>query len=264
MTTLSFAREEWKPVHLGEGFTNDFRLEISDFGRVRAFNRLNKGRLLKGSMINGYRIVRLKMFNPRTPESEELIKTLKDDLSRRIKEIGAMRIRLKAKKTPADIKTTLAKQLEVALSELAEKKKAYIAVYGEEMKKRTVYIAPLVHRMVAENFLKPPSPEHTIVAHLDFDKLNNAVTNLRWMTHEENKKHQQLSPLVQADRNKKKQTHLYGSKTAKLTVTKVMYLKKLLNEGVHPKTLAKQFKVTETQIIRIKNNINWASVEPAK
>ena len=50
----------------------------------------------------------------------------------------------------------------------------------------------------------------------------------------------------------------------KLTVTKVMFVKKLLNEGKPVKTLAKQFKVSENQILNIKNNKNWGFVEAAK
>ncbi|MCC6256946.1 MAG: HNH endonuclease, partial [Chitinophagaceae bacterium] len=39
---------------------------------------------------------------------------------------------------------------------------------------------------------------------------------------------------------------------------------KLLNEGKTIASLARKFKVTQTQIIRIKKNENWASVEAAK
>ena len=35
-----------------------------------------------------------------------------------------------------------------------------------------------------------------MVAHLDYDKLNNRTTNLKWMTPDENYKHQQNSPYV--------------------------------------------------------------------
>ena len=42
-----------------------------------------------------------------------------------------------------------------------------------------------------------------------------------------------------------------------------MLLKKLLNEGKSMKQLAKQFKVTTTQILRIKRGVNWAEVDAA-
>ncbi|MFN8247167.1 MAG: NUMOD4 domain-containing protein [Ferruginibacter sp.] len=264
MNTLSFAREEWKEVHLGEGFVNDFRLEVSNFGRIRAFNKINKGKILKGSMINGYRIIRMKMFHARNPESEARLKEMQASLSLLFKEVVAIRKELRNNKISPEQRADWQKKLEEAVSLQESRKKEYMVVYNQDLKSRTHYYAPLVHRLVAEYFIPRQSEEHTIVAHLDFDKLNNVVTNLKWMTPQENSSHQQLSPHVQADKEKKKQTVLYGPRTGKLTVTKVMFLKKLLNEGVSVKKLAKQFKVTETQIIRIKKNQNWSSVEAAK
>ncbi len=42
-----------------------------------------------------------------------------------------------------------------------------------------------------------------------------------------------------------------------------MLLKKLLNQGKPIKQLVKQFKVTDTQIFRIKRGENWADIEAA-
>jgi hypothetical protein len=50
----------------------------------------------------------------------------------------------------------------------------------------------------------------------------------------------------------------------KLTTTKVMLMKKLINEGKENKQLVKIFKVSETQIIRIRKGENWGGVEAAK
>lgn len=48
-----------------------------------------------------------------------------------------------------------------------------------------------IHRLVAEAFI--PNPEHlNEVDHIDTDKNNNIVTNLRWVTHSEN----HLNPLT--------------------------------------------------------------------
>jgi hypothetical protein len=52
-----FPGEQWKTVWFDFEFTNDFRLEVSSFGRLRTFNKVSDGNLIKGSMINGYRIV---------------------------------------------------------------------------------------------------------------------------------------------------------------------------------------------------------------
>ncbi len=57
---------------------------------------------------------------------------------------------------------------------------------------------------------------------------------------------------------------IHYSKATKLTVTKVMLLKKLLNQGKPMRMLVKQFKITDTQILRIKRGENWADVQAAK
>ena len=55
------------------------------------------------------------------------------------------------------------------------------------------------------------------------------------------------------------------SKNNKLTVTKVMLLKKMLNQGRKTVTqLAKQFKLSDMQIIRIRRGENWSSVPAAE
>jgi hypothetical protein len=46
----------------------------------------------------------------------------------------------------------------------------------------------LVHRLIAESFI--PNPENKpVVDHIDFDKSNNHIKNLRWFTHKENSNH---------------------------------------------------------------------------
>lgn len=49
---------------------------------------------------------------------------------------------------------------------------------------RTVF--RLVHRLIAETFL--PNPENLpVVDHIDENKANNKVSNLRWCTHQQNR-----------------------------------------------------------------------------
>lgn len=47
------------------------------------------------------------------------------------------------------------------------------------------YITKLVHRIIAEKFIPNPSGLKT-VNHIDFDKTNNDIDNLEWMTTKEN------------------------------------------------------------------------------
>ena len=264
MNTISFAREAWKQVILGEGFNNNIRLEVSNFGRIRSYNKINNGKLMKGSMINGYRIIRIKLFRPRNIEATQYLKDEQAKLTVQSKNIKALQKLIDHKAAPIAERISLKLKLEKETVLFQKNKKAYDILYNEDAKKRTFYYAALVHRLVAENFLPAPSAEQTIVTHLDHDKLNNQVSNLKWITEMEKNIFQQSSPLVIAERKKRKQSGLYTASNYKLTLTKVMFLKKLLNEGKPVRNLAKQFKVSETQIMNIKNKVSWGYVEAAK
>ena len=79
--------------------------------------------------------------------------------------------------------------------------KALSKALAKNTKKRTINYHSLIHRLVANYFLPKPSPNKTIVAHVDFNKLNNSVNNLIWMTPEVNYAHQVNSPYVVAEIN---------------------------------------------------------------
>lgn len=54
------------------------------------------------------------------------------------------------------------------------------------LSKDKIFKSVLVHRLVAQTFLKDSWFEGAEVDHIDGDVLNNSVENLRWVTHEEN------------------------------------------------------------------------------
>lgn len=56
-------------------------------------------------------------------------------------------------------------------------------IVGLRMKRKRQ--SKYVHRLVAEHFLEKPSGKD-LVNHIDYDKSNNAVTNLEWCTQLEN------------------------------------------------------------------------------
>ena len=58
--------------------------------------------------------------------------------------------------------------------------------FADDSKSRTIHWHALNHRPVAEYFVHRPSEQHTVVAHIDYEKLNNWHTNLVWMTTAEN------------------------------------------------------------------------------
>jgi len=103
-----------------------------------------------------------------------------------------------------------------------------------------------------------------LASHLDFDKKNNHVSNLVWMTREENAEHQKKSPVVIREKEQRKfKVRNENTKVYKLTSTKVMLIKKKINQGVSLRKLSKTFKVTETQLLRIKRGENWGHVPAA-
>lgn len=118
-----------------------------------------------------------------------------------------------------------------------------------------------LHKIVAEYFLDKPQEDQTYVLHLDYDKRNNKITNLKYANKEEMVKHQFDSPFV-IERKKRKKEDLYEGH--KLNVNKVRLIKKMIfdpNRKTRMKMIAKQFNISEMQLYRIKNGENWSHVK---
>lgn len=112
-----------------------------------------------------------------------------------------------------------------------------------------------VHKLVAEHFLD--KGDGVYVIHLDYDKKNNRVENLKWATKREKELHQFSNPEFQRIMSRN------VPKTAKLTETRVKLIKRKLNDPnrkTRLKILAKQFGVSEMQLHRIKTGENWGYV----
>lgn len=108
----------------------------------------------------------------------------------------------------------------------------------------------LIHRLVAEYFLKRPSPQHKFVIHLNNKKDDNYVHNLKWTTIKEQQEH-----VIKNRRDK----HLGNYK---LTEERVRLIKrKMLTGKTRLKIIAKQFGVSDMQIHRIKTGENWGHVK---
>ncbi len=247
------AEEVWKPVIFDFEFTNNCRFEVSNWGRVRSFNKVSDGRILKGSMTEGYKVVRLKLYNPRNEETQQKFDELKKELSKLYKR---RREKIKNVDHPDSIEY-ISKLIEVKKKELSKK-------LERNLKSRTINHHFLVHRLVATYFLPEPKPDETIVGHLDFDKLNNEASNLKWMTLEENAIHQSKSPNVIAEKKWRKYKKKPRQTGLKLTSTQVMHIKLLLKRKRPVKQIARQFKISEMQVWRIKSGENWAHVKIAE
>ncbi len=117
--------------------------------------------------------------------------------------------------------------------------------------------AILIHRAVAEAFLKKPSPKHTFVLHLDYNKKNNHVSNLKWATQKEQVEHIKKSPYVIMA---KKKRMVVGHHSKMLDAKGVKKMKEMIWDPNRKKTLgqiAKQFKVSEMNVYRIKSGEFW-------
>ncbi|MEO8710499.1 MAG: HNH endonuclease [Parafilimonas sp.] len=248
-----FPGELWTNVRFDFEFTNDYQLEVSNFGRLRSFNKISDGDLVQGSMINGYRIIRLKFFIQRDEKVQARLNNLQ-------KQVTKLTAKLKAQIENGDSKKDIqeTRLLLLTLKRNLQKK------FKDDTQSRTINYHSLIHRLVADYFLPKPKASQTVVAHLDFNKLNNRVDNLKWMTPEENYAHQQKSPYVIKEKQQRSLGFRSNTKVAKLTVTKVMLLKKLLNQNKPVRQLVKQFKITDMQVYRIKRGENWKNIPAAK
>lgn len=119
-----------------------------------------------------------------------------------------------------------------------------------------------VHKLVALYFLEAPTKDDAFVIHLDCNKSNNFVQNLKWATREETYTHQQTNPLVLEGRERIKGR--CKTEGHKLNATQVMRLKKKLldpDRKTKLRIIAKQFGVSEMQLHRIRKGENWAHIE---
>ena len=73
-----------------------------------------------------------------------------------------------------------------------------------------ITISKHVHRLVAESFLDKPNDEKCWVDHIDGNRSNNNVDNLRWVTPSENAMAYGYKSRIKNKRRKVKATHLDG------------------------------------------------------
>jgi hypothetical protein len=120
-----------------------------------------------------------------------------------------------------------------------------------------------IYKLVAEYFIPKTSPEQEYVIHVDFNRSNDFVNNLKWATLEEKRAHIKKSPHV-IEAKKKLIEHNIRSDGHKLTESQVILLKKKLldpNRKVRLKILARQFGVTEMTLHRIRTGENWGHIK---
>ena len=118
-------------------------------------------------------------------------------------------------------------------------------------------------KLIAAYFIPKTSDDQVYVLHLNRKRDDDDYRNLKWATREEMLAFGKQSPFViQAKKNLLE--HNLKSDGRKLTVTKVMLIKKLLakpEQRTRLKMIAKQFGVSEMQIRRIKSGENWGHIK---
>ena len=118
-----------------------------------------------------------------------------------------------------------------------------------------------VHRLLADNFIPKDSEEQTHILHLDYNRGNNNLENLKWGTQKEHLEHHRKNPRVIEGRKKRNAKSL--GKGHKLTEARVVLIKKKIfdpNRKTKLKLIAKMFGISEMQLHRIKSGENWGHV----
>ncbi len=114
--------------------------------------------------------------------------------------------------------------------------------------------ARYVHKLIAEHFLE--KNDGVCVIHLNYDKADNRIENLKWATKREKELHQFSHP------NWEKVIKKRSLSIAKLTPGRVKIIKRQLkNDRTRITMIAKRFGVSDMQIHRIKTGENWGSVK---
>lgn len=103
-----------------------------------------------------------------------------------------------------------------------------------------------VARLVAEAWHGPPPDECAQAAHLDGDPLNNCVENIAWK-----------SPKANNADKLKHGTHQAGEKHPRVKLT-ASQAAEIRGSTQPSRTLAAEYGVSQSQIVRIKNGARWA------
>ena len=116
------------------------------------------------------------------------------------------------------------------------------------------------HQAIGASFLKKHSPKCKFVIHLDHNKANNDISNLKWATKDEQVEHSKKSPYVLQAAARKVYT---GATARKLDEKKVIALKKEIwnpKRKASLKQIAAKDGIAEMNLYRIKNGELWFHV----
>lgn len=123
-----------------------------------------------------------------------------------------------------------------------------IVSVGQGTKRR----ARFVHRLVAEAFIPNPHnlPE---VDHIDRNRMNNSIENLRWISSYENKVRTPFET-----RSKTHKGELNGR--ARVTEKDVLHIRELYKNGISQSEIAKSQGIGWSTVHNIVNNYTWKDI----
>lgn len=104
-----------------------------------------------------------------------------------------------------------------------------------------------VHRLVATTFITNPSNKPQ-VNHIDGNKLNNHVSNLEWVTNQENRNHAVKHSLIACGE---------VTNSAKLSEAHVRQIRRMYLEGYKQEDIAKTFTISQQNVSSIINGKSW-------
>jgi hypothetical protein len=112
----------------------------------------------------------------------------------------------------------------------------------------------LLHRLVMRTFEPRADAACLDVNHEDCNKHNNAISNLKWCTHQQNIQHARQA-LASWRQQKGEAVH-----TAKLTESDIREIRTLSQSGLLQKEIAQGFGVSRTTISRVLQRKIWPHV----
>ena len=119
--------------------------------------------------------------------------------------------------------------------------------------KDKTYTTVYVHQAIARNFLEA-EPDKKFIIHLDGDRMNNNVKNLKWVTLSEQAQWYNKIGIYNVKDPSKKHS--------KINSSQVRLIREYAQAGkTRKRIIAKRFGITTTQVNRILSGENWAWVE---
>ncbi|WKV24104.1 hypothetical protein PSYJYH_000069 [Bacillus phage PSYJ-YH] len=109
-----------------------------------------------------------------------------------------------------------------------------------------------IHRVVADTYINNKS-NLPVVNHIDGNKLNNAITNLEWVTYRENNQHA-IDTGLSSQRGE-------TNNKAKISEEEAIQIISELGKGTPQKDIADMFKVSKYIVSKIFTNKTWKHLE---